>query len=507
MRKATVEQTVLNLPVGQAGGLLPRSPRRCYGEMSVQNSNRVTVIGAGLAGSECAYQLARWGISVNLLEMKPQKRSPAHRTDQPAELVCSNSLRSDNPESAIGMLHHELRGLGSVILGCADQHRVPAGDALAVDRELFSGAVGERLNTSANVTRVAGEVERLPQGLTVVATGPLTSEALTAELVAHVGEKLYFYDSLAPIVAADSVDETIAFRQSRYDKGEGADYLNLPMDQAQYLRFVTELRAAEKVVPHAFEEPKYFEGCLPLEVMADRGDEVLAHGPMKPVGLRDPRTGQRPHAVVQLRMEDRAGTSYNLVGFQTRLTWPEQRRVLKLIPGLENAEFVRLGQIHRNTFIDSPRLLAPDLSLKTDSRLFFAGQITGVEGYVESAACGYLVALAVAARLSGTPFVPPPATTAMGALYRHITGEAHPDGYPHQPTNVIYGLFPPLPGRVKKADKRAFYARRASEAFAGWLSTVSPLQTFPKELPGDPSVHAAAVPPVTVFPSAPRPQP
>lgn len=431
---------------------------------------RVTVIGGGLAGSECAYQLARRGIPVTLREMKPHKRSPAHKSDGFAELVCSNSLRSDNPESAIGLLHAELRALSSLILGSADTHRVPAGDALAVDREKFSEAISQALRALPNVEVVSGEVEALPEGPVVVATGPLTSEALTRELERHVGQKLYFYDSIAPILSGDSIDLGIAFRQSRYGKGEGDDYLNLPMNKEEYYRFIAEVKAGQKLVPHSFEEPKYFEGCLPIEVMAERGDDTLAFGPMKPVGLQDPRTGESPYAVVQLRMEDRAGTAWNMVGFQTRLTWGEQKRIFSTcIPGLANAEFLRMGQIHRNTFIDSPRLLGRDLALKTEPRLFFAGQITGVEGYVESAACGYLVALAVHARLTGGDFVPPPATTALGSLYRHVTGEAHPPDYPHQPTNVIFGLFPPLPGRVKKADKRAKYSERARADLAAWL--------------------------------------
>ncbi|NVJ27347.1 MULTISPECIES: methylenetetrahydrofolate--tRNA-(uracil(54)-C(5))-methyltransferase (FADH(2)-oxidizing) TrmFO [Myxococcus] len=439
--------------------------------MADVKQQRVTVIGGGLAGTECAYQLARRGVPVVLREMKPHKRSPAHKTDQLAELVCSNSLRSDNPESAIGLLHAELRSLGSLILGSADAHRVPAGDALAVEREGFSKAITDALLRQAGVEFVAGEVETLPEeGPVVVATGPLTSDALTRELERHVGQKLYFYDSIAPILSGDSIDLTVAFRQSRYGKGGGDDYLNLPMNREEYYRFIAELKAGQKVVPHSFEEPKYFEGCLPIEVMAERGDDTLAYGPMKPVGLRDPRTGQEPHAVVQLRMEDRAGTSWNMVGFQTRLTWGEQKRIfVSCIPGLQNAEFLRMGQIHRNTFIDSPRLLSADLSLKTEPRVFFAGQVSGVEGYVESAACGYLVALALHARLSGKEWVPPPATTALGSLFRHVTGEAHPPDYPHQPSNIIYGLFPPLTGRMKKADKRAAYSARAKQDLAAWL--------------------------------------
>jgi methylenetetrahydrofolate--tRNA-(uracil-5-)-methyltransferase len=433
----------------------------------------VTVIGAGLAGSECAFQLCRIGVPVRLREMKPHQRSPAHRSDGLAELVCSNSFRSDNPENAIGLLHFELRDLGSLILKCADQSRVPAGDALAVDREKFSQAVTVALTSSPDLAIEHQEAREVPEGLVVIATGPLTSPALTAELETRVGQKLYFYDSIAPIVSADSIDLSFAFRQSRYGKGGGDDYLNLPMTRDEYQQFVASLRSAEKVSPHPFEEPRYFEGCLPIEVMAERGDEVLAFGPMKPVGLRDPRTGQMPHAVVQLRMEDQAGTAYNLVGFQTRLTWPEQKRIFRQIPGLANAEFLRMGQIHRNTFIDAPSLLANDLSLRSEPRLFFAGQITGVEGYVESAACGYLVALAVNARIGRAEFRPPPPATALGALYRHITGEAHPAGYDYQPTNVTFGLFPPPPGRIKKAEKRGWYARRAREEFAAWLEDLS----------------------------------
>ncbi len=434
---------------------------------SSEGSESVTVVGGGLAGSECAFQLARLGHKVILVDQKGLRRSPAHHSDYLAELVCSNSLRSDNPESAIGLLHAELRRVGSLILQSADATRVPAGDALAVEREAFSKLVEEKLRSSQRINIRCEEVTEVPGGTVVIATGPLTSEALAESLAAWVGERMYFYDAIAPIVAADSIDMSKAFRASRYGKGTD-DYLNLPMTRDQYLAFVGALRSAEKVVPHRFEEPKYFEGCLPIEVMADRGDEVLSHGPMKPVGLVDPRTGQRSHAVVQLRMEDRHGSAYNLVGFQTRLTWPEQKRIFSTIPGLERAEWVRMGQIHRNTFIDSPRLLNRDFSLKPEPRIFFAGQICGVEGYVESAACGFLAALAVDARLRSVEFIAPPATTALGALYRHVTGEAHPEGAQYQPTNVVFALFPPLTGRMKKAEKRSQYARRANEEFAVW---------------------------------------
>ncbi len=447
---------------------------------------RVTVVGGGLAGSEAAWQLARAGVDVELVEMKPERRSPAHVLDGLAELVCSNSLRSDNPGNAVGLLHEELRRLGSLVLSAADATRVPAGDALAVDRERFSAHVTGALRANPRVSFRTGEARALPPppGLAVVATGPLTSDALAAEIAALAGAGLHFYDAIAPIVSADSVDLTVAYAKSRWDKGGGADYLNLPLDAAQYHAFVEALVAGEKVKPHAFEEPTYFEGCLPIEVMAERGPEVLAHGPMKPVGLDDPRTGRRPHAVVQLRREDAEGTAYNLVGFQTRLTWPEQRRIFRtFLPGLANVEFVRLGQIHRNTFLDAPRVLAPDLSARARPHLFFAGQITGVEGYVESAACGLLAARAVLDRLGGRPFRAPPPATAIGALHRHLTGAAHPPDQGYQPTNVVFALFPPLDPRATgspspdgrkrlrgKAARKEAHAERARKEIEPWLT-------------------------------------
>jgi methylenetetrahydrofolate--tRNA-(uracil-5-)-methyltransferase len=432
----------------------------------------VTIVGGGLAGCEAALFLARQGHSVRLVEMKPQRRTPAQTTDRLCELVCSNSLRSDNPENAIGLLHEELRRSGSAVLAAADKARVPAGDALAVDRGIFSGLIEEAIASEPGITLEAREVEAIPEtGLTVLATGPLTAPALAASLGEIVGEKLYFYDAIAPIVSHESIDHTVAFAQSRYDKGDGADYLNLPFSRTEYERFVAALLAGNKVVPHAFEEPKYFEGCLPIEVMAERGLDVLAYGPMKPVGLRDPRTGQRPHAVVQLRREDKAGTSWNIVGFQTRLTWPEQKRIFReCVPGLQNAEFLRMGQIHRNTFVAGPRVLAADLSLRARPDVFLAGQITGVEGYVESAACGHLVARSIDARLRGNRFVPPPQGTAFGALYGHVTGSAHPADYDYQPTNVTWGLFPPPDARVKKHERRQRMVERARTLLTGWLS-------------------------------------
>ena len=432
----------------------------------------ISVIGGGLAGCECAAQLARRGIPVVLHEQKPISRSPAHSSDGLAELVCSNSLRSDNPQNAIGLLHRELRRLGSVILHAADATRVPAGDALAVAREAFSLEV-ERQVRDAGVEIVRGEVQAIPgEGRVVVATGPLTSDALATSLAPLLGPKLYFYDAIAPIVAADSVDPAIAFSASRYGKG-GADYLNLPMNEEEYAAFHAALIAADKVVPHPFEEERYFEGCLPIEVLARRGELALAYGPMKPVGLTDPRTGKRPFAVVQLRREDQAGTSWNLVGFQTRLTWPAQRAVFSLIPGLKQAEWVRLGQIHRNTYIDSPRLLTPSLALQQEPRLSFAGQISGVEGYTESAASGLLVSMALAAEVRGQTFRPPPAETALGALYRHITGAAAVPGTPYQPTNIVFGLFAPLDGRMKKAERKLAYAERGDLQFTQWLDAAA----------------------------------
>jgi methylenetetrahydrofolate--tRNA-(uracil-5-)-methyltransferase len=394
-----------------------------------------------------------------------------------AELVCSNSLRSDNPQNAVGLLHEELRRAGSLVLAVADATRVPAGDALAVDRERFSRTVTERLRAHPLVDVRTGEVTRLPEGPlpALVATGPLTSDLLAADIAALAGGRLHFYDAIAPIVAADSIDMTVAYARSRYGKGGGDDYLNLPLDEGQYRAFVAALLAGEKVPAHDFEEPRYFEGCLPVEVMAERGQDVLAYGPMKPVGLEDPRTGRRPHAVVQLRREDVGGTAYNLVGFQTRLTWPEQKRIFRtFLPGLADAEFIRLGQIHRNTFLDAPRVLAPDLSSRERPHLFFAGQITGVEGYVESAACGHIAARAILDRLAGRPFRPPPAATALGALHRHLTGEAHPPGYDYQPTNVVFALFPPLAGRHRgKAARKEAYLERARKELGSWIEDPS----------------------------------
>ncbi|MBI5549160.1 MAG: methylenetetrahydrofolate--tRNA-(uracil(54)-C(5))-methyltransferase (FADH(2)-oxidizing) TrmFO [Deltaproteobacteria bacterium] len=446
----------------------------------------VTILGAGLAGSEAAWQLASRGVRVRLVEMKPARRSPAHRLDSPAELVCSNSLRSDNPENAVGLAHEELRRAGSLVLRIADQTRVPAGDALAVDRERFSRRVEQALRAHPGIELVSEEALALPgpPGPAIVATGPLTSDTLAADIAGVAGDRLYFYDAIAPIVAADSVDVSIAFHASRWGKGDGDDYLNLPFDKDQYHAFVQALLEGQKVQPHAFEQPRYFDGCLPIEVMAERGVDCLAFGPMKPVGLTDPRTGRRPFAVVQLRKEDVAGTAYNLVGFQTRLTWPEQERIFRTIPGLAKVEFLRLGQVHRNTFLNSPALLSPDLSLKARPHLFFAGQITGVEGYVESVASGLYTAHAVLARLTARPFSPPPPGTALGALFAHVTGTAHPPGHEYQPSNVTFGLFPPLEERVKKHDRRTKLLERARATFGAWVAQLPPALVDPLQADG-----------------------
>ena len=436
----------------------------------------VVVIGGGLAGCEAAWQLAERGHSVRLIEMKPFRRTPAQVSDNLAELVCSNSFRSRDPENAVGLLHEELRRMGSLIFRMADRNEVPAGGALAVDRVKFSEDVTRAIRSHPRIRLEHRVVEEIPEtdAPVVVATGPLTDTALAQSIARITGaERLYFYDAIAPIVAADSIDHSVAFAQSRYGKGGGDDYLNLPMDEATYRAFVREILAAEKVVPHDFEDPKYFEGCLPIEVMAERGEETLVHGPMKPVGLVDPRTGKQPFAVVQLRPEDVGRTAYNLVGFQTRMTWPEQRRVFRMIPGLQNAEFLRLGQIHRNTFINGPALLQKDFSLKSRPNVFFAGQITGVEGYVESTAVGMLVALAVDAWLRGIPFVPPPGETALGALCRHVSGEAHPPGYDYQPSNINWSLFLPLEEQVKKGERRARMVARARRALEAWIGATA----------------------------------
>ena len=431
----------------------------------------LTIIGAGLAGCEAAWQAAQRGVAVTLHEMKPEKYSPAHHLPGLAELVCSNSLRGDSLENAVGLLKEELRRCGSLIMEAAEATRVPAGGALAVDRQLFSDYVTAKIAAHPLIRVAHGEIKTLPaEGTIIIASGPLTSDALAASLSDLTGDRLYFYDAIAPIVAADSLDMTKVFAASRYGKGDGDDYLNCPMNGEEYRLFVEELQTGEKVATRDFEKLVHFEGCMPVEELAGRGVETLRFGPMKPVGLVDPHTGVEPHAVIQLRAENREKTMYNLVGFQTKLTWPEQRRIFKLIPGLERAEFVRLGSMHRNTFINAPALLLATQQLKSDPRILFAGQITGVEGYVESAGSGFLAGITAAQRVKGLPdpAVPPP-ETALGALVAHITNA---DVRHFQPMNVNYGLFPELGERVKKKEKRSKLAERALLALDGWMKEI-----------------------------------
>ncbi len=432
----------------------------------------VTIVGGGLAGCECAWQLAERGVEVRLIEQKPHKRTPAQKGDLLAELVCSNSFRGAALENAVGLLKEELRRAGSLMLAAAERARVPAGGALAVDRDIFSAEVTRRIEAHVRIRIEHREVERIEDARPlVIATGPLTGEALAKDLASAVGaEHLAYYDAIAPVVVADSIDWEKVFRASRYDKGGDDAYVNCPMTKEQYEGFVQAVLDAEKVVPHDFEDVRYFEGCLPVEVMAERGPKTLAFGPMKPVGLTDPRTQRRPYAVVQLRQEDRAGTAFNLVGFQTRMKWPEQKRVFRLIPGLENAEFERFGSVHRNTFLDSPRVLGDDLSLRARRGVYLAGQISGVEGYVESAACGLVLGTLLAAREKGHEPILPPPTTALGALIGHLRDAQKKD---FQPSNVVWSMFAPLPDvRLRKRARHAAMAERALSDLEPWLDAV-----------------------------------
>jgi methylenetetrahydrofolate--tRNA-(uracil-5-)-methyltransferase len=430
-----------------------------------------TVVGGGLAGSEAAWALAERGVRVTLHEMRPVVSTPAHRTERLAELVCSNTFKSVDLTNAHGLLKAELRALGSLLLPCADEARVPGGTALAVDREIFSRAVHERVTAHPNITLLRGEVTGLPSPA-VVATGPLTSDRLGEVIAARLGtDSLAFYDAIAPVVADDSLDHGRLYRLSRYGKGEGDDYLNVPLDRGGYERFLDALVAADQYHAHEFDQVPYFEGCLPVEEMAKRGRETLRFGPMKPVGLPDPRTGREPHAVVQLRREDRAGQMWNLVGFQTRLRIAEQQRVLRMLPGLGDAEFLRYGSIHRNAYLNSPATLGPALAARDDDRLFFAGQLTGVEGYTESLGTGLLAGINLARRLCGYPVSVPPPTTMLGALYRYLR-DADPKHF--QPMNANFGLLEPLSltGRISKDRKKALLVERAQGDFSGWLSEV-----------------------------------
>jgi len=433
---------------------------------------RVNIIGGGLAGSEAAWQLAIRGIPVQLFEMKPVFFSPAHKSPMLGELVCSNSLRSDDIHSAVGLLKEEMRLAGSLILQAADATRVPAGAALAVDRELFAKYITQKLEDHPLITIQREEIKTVPaSGWTIIATGPLTSDSLAQALKGLLSEEyLYFYDAIAPIVSADSLDYTVIFRQSRYGNTQDAgDYLNCPMDQAQYECFVNALLSAEKVPLKPFEKSVYFEGCLPIEVMAERGLDTLRFGPMKPVGLIDPRTGKTPYAVVQLRQENREASMYNMVGFQTKLTWREQARVFRMIPGMEHVEFLRFGSIHRNTFICAPKLLSPTLQLKDYPHILLAGQLSGVEGYVESTAAGWLAGVFLACLVHGILPPCPSAETAHGALLHHLI-DSKPERF--QPMNINFGLFAPLSGRYSKAKRPEAYSTRALTVWRAFLSQI-----------------------------------
>jgi methylenetetrahydrofolate--tRNA-(uracil-5-)-methyltransferase len=433
----------------------------------------ITIIGAGLAGCEAAWQAAREGCKVKLYEMKPQRFSPAHESENLAELVCSNSLRGAGMNNAVGCLKEELRRIGSLFIEAADASAVPAGGALAVDRDELSRYVSAKIAAEPNIELIREEVTRLPEtGTVILASGPLTSDTLSAELAQLTGsEHLYFYDAIAPIVEADSIDYSIAWRASRYDKG-GADYLNCPLNREEYQTFVQALLDADKVAGREFEKLVHFEGCMPIEEMAARGPQTLSFGPMKPVGLADPRTGRIPHAVIQLRQDNRHASLYNLVGFQTRLTYPEQQRIFRTIPGLQNARFARLGSMHRNTFVNAPNCLNRTLQLKNAEHIYLAGQLSGVEGYVESAACGLLAGIFAAYHLRDEQAPLPPKDTALGALLTHLA-EADSDNF--QPMNVNYGLFPPLvlERKMKRADRRLAMAARALESLPKWWEPIA----------------------------------
>jgi methylenetetrahydrofolate--tRNA-(uracil-5-)-methyltransferase len=437
--------------------------------------NEVTVIGGGFAGVEAAWQAARAGARVRLYEMRPVQQTPAHRTDKLGEIVCSNSLKSDEPGTAPYLLKEELRRGGSIVMEAAAATRVPAGAALAVDRHKFAALITERIEAHPNIEVVREEVTKIPDdAITIIATGPLTSEALTAEIMRLTGDdQLYFYDAIAPIVSADTVNRAIAFRAARYDKG-GDDYLNCPFDEEQYARFYAGLIEAKSVPLHRFEDTKWFEACLPIEELARRGVDTLRFGPMKPVGLRDPHTGQQPYAAVQLRQENVLADAYSLVGFQNHLRFGEQARVLRLIPGLEEAEFLQYGQIHRNTYICAPRMLCPTLQMREHPKLFFAGQITGVEGYVESVASGWLAGLNAAREASGLPLITAPTKSATGALARYV---ASADAGSYQPANITFALLEPLAEEDRRRVRRKFERRRlqvelALKEWDTWLHTI-----------------------------------
>jgi methylenetetrahydrofolate--tRNA-(uracil-5-)-methyltransferase len=432
--------------------------------------SRVAVIGGGLAGTEAAWAMARANVDVDLYEMRPTRGTEAHRGQWLGELVCSNSFRNATLETAVGLLKEEMRRLGSLVMEVADRHRVPAGACLAVDRERFAAELTARVEAEPRINVIRREVTAIPDGLTILATGPLTSPALSAALTEALGtHHLYFYDAIAPTVTADSIDMDVAWKASRYDKG-GDDYVNCPLDDDEYGAFIDAVEQADKVPTRDFERCVYFEGCMPIEEMARRGRNTLAFGPMRPVGLTDPRTGRRPYACVQLRQDDVEGRLFNLVGFQTKMTHPEQRRVFRMIPGLERAEFVRLGSLHRNTYVNSPELLLPSLQVIHRRSLLLAGQIIGVEGYVESAATGILAGRNAVRLLRGETMAIPPPTTALGSLVVYVTQRSK-GGF--QPMNANYGLFPPLPQRLKGRAKKAALADRSFEDLARWQASIA----------------------------------
>jgi methylenetetrahydrofolate--tRNA-(uracil-5-)-methyltransferase len=433
-------------------------------------SDELIIIGGGLAGSEAAWQAAKRGVNVRLYEMRPEKMTEAHTSSSLGELVCSNSLRSNDPHSGPGLLKKELSLAGSLIMEAAEATTVPAGSALAVDRTLFAEYITGKLSGNPCITIIREEVKTLPETIAVIATGPLTSLPMTDALSALAGQGyLYFYDAIAPIIDADSINRNKVYAMSRYGKG-GDDYLNCPMNKEEYEQFYQEILDAEKVNPKGFEEKKVFDGCMPIEVMAVRGRDTMRFGPMKPVGLPDPETGKEPYAVVQLRTENRETTAYNMVGFQTRLTWPEQKRVFGMIPGLEDADFLRYGSIHRNTFINAPALLNKDLSFKQRPDLFLAGQITGVEGYIESTAMGLIAGVNAAFRIQGKTLPEVPPCSAHGALLRHITESESKD---FQPSNINFGLFPMFEGLSKMRDKKLKKARISEQALEAWKKYIS----------------------------------
>ncbi len=433
----------------------------------------ITIIGAGLAGCEAAWQLAERQIPVTLYEMKPERFSPAHTNPDLAELVCSNSLRANRPTNAAGLLKEEMRALGSLIMEVAENTKVAAGNALAVDRDLFAREITEKIEAHPLITTIRREITSLPQeGVVIIASGPLTSEALTTSLEPLVGKRLYFYDATAPIVAADSIDYEKAFRANRYaDEGEEGDYINCPLDESQYLKLIKTIAEGDLIRSRDFEDEKVFEGCMPIEAMVERGPLTLAYGPLKPKGLKDPKTGREAYATVQLRSENQAASMFNLVGFQTRLTFPWQEKIIHLIPGLEEADILRFGTMHRNTFIDAPRVLNQFFQHQKESSIFFAGQISGVEGYPESTASGLIAALQVAALVNNRKLFTFPKTTALGALSSHISNDHSPN---FQPMNINFGLLPPLEGKKRRKRNRLLaYVERARRDLKGWCDSNS----------------------------------